>query len=199
MIQGAQKKRKNSGSQSLFPHILKTKQKGSVCVCVCDSHLQSHWWMKTDGNKNGGVSSCENVCRHSIKLDSFYCLTLRWNDVQIDGQQQERQCDGCRGHHHLLLLHNNQTTWLLRNVVLLDLSLSSLWCINTNLKKKRKKEKKRHAWMKRERQSDNWILLMCAAYTIWKRQVTHKYNTQECVCVYLFWKWKKRENYQIAM
>ena len=47
--------------------------------------------------------------------------------------------------------------------------------------------------MKRERQSDNWILLMCAAYTIWKRQVTHKYNTQECVCVYLFWKWKKRE------
>ena len=139
MIQGAKKTKFRKPIP--FRHILKTKQKGCV---------QSHWWMKTDGNKNGGVSSCENVCRHSIKLDSFYCLTLRWNDVQIDGQQQERQCDGCRGHHHLLLLHNNQTTWLLRNVVLLDLSLSSLWCINTNLKKKeRKKKKDTREWRER--------------------------------------------------
>lgn len=117
-----QKKRQNSGSQSL----LKTKQKG------CDSHLQSHWWMKTDGKKKMAFKNIVRKCVDTQLLDSF-CLTLRWNDVQIDGQQQERQYAGCRGHHHFLLLE----LVALRNVILLDLSLSSLWC------SKPKKEKKK--------------------------------------------------------
>ena len=162
MIQGAKKKTK---FRKPIPFENETKR---LRVCVCDSHLQSHWWMKTDGNKKMVGFHRAKMCVDTQLLDSFYCLTLRWNDVQIDGQQQERQSAGCRGHHH----HLPSFSW---NSLLSGMLLSSwispcrsLWC---NKPKKRKKDTRE--WREKERQSDNWILLMCVAYTIYERETSN--------------------------